>query len=296
MMSGQSIPRNLKKQPEPQPPNFVQQTTPSLFAYLFLFCISLSMIFIAFRIYGPDWSGLLINLATGLIGTVIILIFVDHRLRINELQMIQDLAIGLSVQIRMVFSGDIRTTINYSTRISQQLIRIRPTYIERPTLETLLDVNPEGFILHSGSGMGKTTLVQSIALKQVEKVLQLPKTELIPIFVRISHWVDGDLLLHIWKEISKYIRCRHSILEKWLRYGRVVIIIDAINEHVEPKNILREILYFRKQFPNVPLIITSRTSVLSLLMDSMKKLNLPIIEIPDFTDKEMEIIYKKYFV
>jgi hypothetical protein len=38
------------------------------------------MIAIAFGIEKPDWPGLLINLASGLIGTVIILIFVDQRL------------------------------------------------------------------------------------------------------------------------------------------------------------------------------------------------------------------------
>src|SRR6185436_2648764 len=72
-------------QPEPTPP--VQGgSSPSLWLYLVLLLISAAFVFAAFQMqHDGEWPGLLLNLASDLIVTVIILVVIDRRLRAQEL-------------------------------------------------------------------------------------------------------------------------------------------------------------------------------------------------------------------
>ena len=88
---------------------------PSLLLYFVLIALAVVFIAIAFSMGKPDWPGLLINLAAGFIGAVIILIFVDRRLRAGEIQAVQDYALTLSARFASIFSNEIRTTISYAT-------------------------------------------------------------------------------------------------------------------------------------------------------------------------------------
>src|SRR5258708_28563990 len=112
------------RQPDPEPPSITPIAAPSLSLYFTLVAASIVLIVIAFGIAKPDWPGLLINLASGLIGAVIILIFVDQRLRASEIQTIQDYATTTSVRLASMFSSDVRTTISYASVFSLPLCKI----------------------------------------------------------------------------------------------------------------------------------------------------------------------------
>jgi predicted NACHT family NTPase len=261
---------------------------PSLSLYLALLLVSVAMIALAFGIGKPDWPGLLMNLASGLIGAVIILIFVDQRLRASEVKAIQDYASTSSVRLASLFSPEMRASISYAAVISRQLRRIKPEpYLVRAGPEGLLDKNTGGFILYGDAGSGKSTSIQVIAARQAEKALRRPTKESVPIFLRVHRWNEGDLSEQLWEEARTFTRVRRPTVHKWLAQGRALLILDGIDEHRQPEFALEQLSTLRKRFPRAALVVTSRTLLLARLPEAFKNLNLPIIEIPKLTAKEI---------
>ncbi len=113
-----------KKQPDPKPP--LQQPPPSMVLYISLLVVSIILIIITFTLDKPDWPGLLINLASGFIGTVIVLIFVDQKLRANEVQAMTNFGLSLGVLFQSIYSSDTRQKVLYSRSFNRQLRKIRP--------------------------------------------------------------------------------------------------------------------------------------------------------------------------
>lgn len=277
-----------KRQPDPRPPTVAPVPMPSLFLYFLLVAISIALIVVAFSLEKPDWPGLLINLATGLISAVVILILVDQRLKANELQAIQDFAMSSSVRFATLFPGETKTLVSYASVLSQQLRRIRPDpYIERPAMESLLDNHRSGFILYGEGGSGKSTLVQVIAAKKIEDILRHPKHGQIPIFSRIANWADGNLPEQLWKDMYKYSRVKRRVYDQLLMNGRALVILDGLDEHWQPELALREVAELRSKYPDVSLIITSRSIWLSRLSKGFDNLDLPRIEMPRLSNAEV---------
>jgi NACHT domain len=279
-----------ERQPDPQPPS-VPATAPSLSLYFMLVIISITMIAIAFSIDKPDWPGLLVNLASGLIGAVIILVIVDRRLRASEIQTIQDYATTSSVRFISIFSGEVRATILYATVLSRELYNIRPQpYLVRPSVEGLLDEYSQGFILYGEPGSGKSTLVQAIATRQAEEALRRPKKEQIPIFFRVAQWTEGNLSQQLWGEVSRFSRVPRRIFDGWLAKGRALIILDGIDEWTfeQPEEmVFREIVAFKALYPETALIVTSRDRFLYEWTEAFNNLRLPKVKLPEPTTEEL---------
>src|SRR5262249_36096882 len=78
-----------KRQPDPEPRGDLPIIPePSLSLYFVLCFVSFILVVVAFSAK-QDWPGLAINLASGIVTAVIILIVVDRRLRANELRAIE---------------------------------------------------------------------------------------------------------------------------------------------------------------------------------------------------------------
>jgi hypothetical protein len=133
-------------QPRPVPPSVPIMEPPGLLLYFGLLLIAFVLIWLAFAVWEPDWPGLLINLASGIIGAVIILIFVDKRLRESEVVLLRKYAENTSVHIISIFSEDKRNAIQYAKVIQRQLDVIKPyEYISIPAVEAIPVQNPDGF-------------------------------------------------------------------------------------------------------------------------------------------------------
>jgi len=136
------------------------------------------------------------------------------------------------------------------------------------------------------SGSGKSTLIQAIAARQSENVLHRPHSELIPIFLRVTNWIEGNLPEQLWKEMCRYSRVKRQTFDQWLARGRALVILDAINEHWQPKVALNEIVEFQNQYPQTAFIISCRTESSKRLM-ALDDLKLPKIEMPSLTEEEV---------
>jgi hypothetical protein len=253
-----NMPNN--QQPDPSPPEFRPAQPPSWLTYVFLAAISTALISVAFSLGAPDWSGLLINLASGILTAILLLIIIDRRFRTNEFSALQVRTSTFTTQVASVFSPNIADTVGYAKVLANQLGKIRPSYyVERPALENLLDKHPGGFLVHGVAGIGKTTLVQTIALKYAKNLAVNPKGKLIPVLIPVRNWRIGNIVEQIYKEIDKFYPVRTKVLRDWLRNKPMLLIFDGLDEHSNPETVMMEIETLRKLASNFVVIATSRT-------------------------------------
>jgi hypothetical protein len=269
------------RQPDPQPPAVITVQEPSLLVYLVLGVFATALIVVAFGMDKPDWPSLFLNLATEIVGAVILLIIIDRRLRESELRAIRRHAGTVAVRLAGLFSKEISTTVSYAQVFGHQLRVIKPEpYLERPALETLLNQYPKGFILHGAPGAGKSTLIQVIAASQAEKVTRQPRRELVPILLPMRSWVEGDLLQQVWEEMGRYFPVSRRLFHRWLEQGRVLLIFDSLDEHRQPELAFKEIERLRDLYPGVVTIVSCRRE--------LDDTDLPKIEMPGLTEVRVQ--------
>jgi len=198
---------------------------------------------------------------------------------VNEFSSLQVRTSTFTTRIASVFSADISDTVGYAKVFSNQVRKIRPTYyVERPNLENLLEKLPNGFFLTGLGGMGKTTLVQTIAIKQSEQLIIKPKGKMIPVLIPVRNWQSGNIVEQIYKEIDKFYPVRVKVLQNWLRNKPMLIIFDGLDEHPSPDTVMAEIETLRKIAPNFIVIVTSRSM--------SKNSELPQVALQGFTEQE----------
>jgi hypothetical protein len=282
-----SVDLRWHKQPDPEPPALSQQA-PSLLLYLTLVIIASALIVIAFNIQEPNWSSLIVNVATEIIGSVIILILVDRRLRSSELKAIREYAETSSVRFVSLFSPEIRDAVSYAKALNVELERIRPKpYFERDELEGLVEKHPSGFLLYGDPGCGKTTLLQSIALRQTKKAIQQSRDGRIPIFFPSRYLKNGDIDIveQLWRQASRFSKLKRKRFYQWLSQGKLLIIFDGLDE-VEPRKvseILTGIRGLKEAYPKTSVIASCRTYFLSRVT---QYLDFQTVEMSDLSQDE----------
>jgi len=265
-----------QRQPDPQPPSQPVQDGPSLSIYISLLIVAALLIGIAF-ISNPDVDGLLLNLATELLGAVIILAIVERRLRNEDVLAIQNLAFSLT--------QDRRTTVRYTTVLERQILNIKP--VSRPEFDNLLQKYPNGFVLCGLGGTGKSTLVQKLTVDQCAKTKISPRTEKIPIFALMREWdMQTSLEEHLRVVTQKYYVIKDKIFDKWLQSGRLMIVLDGLDECRDIPYALNAIQNLcERNFGNSIIVVTRQR---------MDLCGLPVVSISGMTTKQsIELLTKE---
>lgn len=275
----------LPRQPDPEPPAPVKRE-PSLLLYFVLLAAAGFLVAGSFFIQEPNWAGLSANLATEIVGAVIILILVERRLRSSELRTIREQAESYSIQIATVFSPEIRDTVNYTKALNAELQRIRPTpYIDRREFENLLKTYQEGLLLHGEPGIGKSTLLQTMSIRQTERLLRSPKSERIPILFPMRQWTDDDASDQLWKQVRQYSELSWKRFVQWLERGRLIVIFDGLNECSHVDHAVKEIQNFMERYPDTMVIVSVRTVALDRIE---QELSLTTVEVPGLSQEEAQ--------
>jgi hypothetical protein len=277
------MPIRDERQTDPTPPPVIDALNPSLTLYGVLIGLAALMIVAAFVVAPPDWPGLFLNLATEILGAVILLIVVDRRIRSSDIRLLQ----GVTQRARMKFvyflNPNIRPVARYVEILNARLEKIHPVpYFRRSFMDELQHHIDKGFVLRGAAGMGKSVILQDIALNLAKIVLAEPTKNRVPIFLPLRHWAHGSLIDQLFDTVSSYSPVPHRTIQKLLREGRAAIILDGLDEMPERRRVAPEIHRLRSQYPNLVIILSTRTHV------ECEIEGLQAIEIPPLTKQEQE--------
>lgn len=247
-------------QPEPTPPAQGGQS-PSLWLYFVLLIVSAGFVVAAFRMHqGTDWSGLLLNLASDLIVTIIILVVIDRRLRTQELATLKRLPSMTSRRFVWLLSPTRRLGQRYACNLLGALEPLLAGKIELQGFPALEDKVREGFVLHAGPGAGKTTWTQFAAANLSRKYISYNREGRVPILFSLVRWLP-DRSLHdaLHESFESYAPCGRRLFNRLLKSGNVVVLADGYDKLWKRDAAFTDQLnQLRSEFPKVRWTVISR--------------------------------------
>jgi hypothetical protein len=183
-----SLPFSKHRQPDAVPEHPVP-SPPSLWTYGILLLIAALLVGLAFR-EKTDWPGLFINLASGIVGAVIVLVFVKRRFRQSEIQRVRSFPRRLRFLFGFILSPTERECFRYARVFRAELRQALKGTIRLEYVQTLFPRIAEGFLLLGPPGSGKTTSLQFVASALIEEYLNSPTSKALPVCFL---WRDGSL-------------------------------------------------------------------------------------------------------
>ena len=276
----------------------VREEPPSLKLYGWLLAFAAFLLLLAFVMAAPDWPGFFLNLATEIVGAVIILALVERKLRSHEVEHLKITASNLQAQIYFFFFPGLRKLAQYLETTSRNYDRLdAELYVERPALEQEIRNEKQSFILLGPPGSGKTTELQRHSLTICRETIGNLSRGKIPIFIP-ARWitprikfVEDTLRLHFDNDSE----IAEKQINKYLKEGRVVLLVDALDE-VSPKEreeVVEILSNFSNTYPETQLIVSSRNKCPETGLLNLKAVK-KIIEIPDLSIEERKRFLQKY--
>jgi len=279
----------------------IREEQPSLKLYGRLLAFAVFLLLLAFFLAKPDWPGFFLNLATEIVGAIIILALVEKKLRPQELEHLKSRASSLQIQLYVSFFPSVRKLVEYLENTGLRYDRsISDLYFERPALEQEIKNERENFFLVGPAGSGKTTELQRYYLNICRDTISNLSSGRVPIYIssrRITNSIDyfEDTLRIHFAEHTTNAKISKKQITDYLLDGRAILIVDALDE-VKPEDIKKvlEILSdFSKKYPETQLIVSSRPYSIKTGYLSLKAIN-KIIEIPDLSEEERKRILQNY--
>lgn len=253
-------PISATPQPEPTPPAQGGQS-PSLWLYLVLLMVSAGFVVAAFKLHhGTDWAGLLLNLASDLIVTVIILVVIDRRLRTQELATLKRLPFITSRRFVWLLSPTRRLGQRYALNLLVALEPLIAGKIELQTFPALEEKVRKGFVLRAGPGEGKTTWTQFAAANLSRKYISHNSEGRVPILFSLMRWLP-DRSLHdaIHESFGSYAPCGRWLFNRLLKSGNVVVLLDGYDKlWKRDADFMDQLKQLRTEFPGVAWTVISR--------------------------------------
>ena len=207
----------------------------------------------------PDWPGLMLNLAAGLVGSVVVLIFVDQRLRAQELAALRRLPVRTrQVLLALVFPTN-RVSLRYVQRLLLALGPLVELKIERSQFVELEANARVGFVLRAGPGEGKTTWTQMVARSLASRYLLCEDGGRIPILFPLARWrPERKLEDALYDNFVVYTGCWRWIFDRLLHTGLIVVLLDGYEDLWRSELPLeQEVKRLRKVYPRVAWTLTA---------------------------------------
>lgn len=279
-----SLKSTLGRQRDPEPPFQVSAPAPSLFLYIVLMLVALVLVAAGLSSGTQDWPGFSLNLASEIVGAVIILIVVDHRLRARDVQAIQRAQEKTRLRFTLMTSPQCREICGFAGVLATQLEKVaKPYHLPRPKIEATVDgALDEGVVLGGGAGSGKTTLLHRAVLKRAKDLMGDPRKTRVPILVSGVRWVEGSAEDALYETMRSYYAVSDRVFRKLLAKGRILGVFDGIDESLNPAERIEAIREFLRKYPGNAVVLSTRSAV----DDRVKSLGLRSLEVPLLTDEE----------
>lgn len=149
------------------------------------------------------------------------------------------------------------------------------------SISTVLGKNNKIKII-GAAGTGKTTLVRMIALLASKGILT--NTSNLPVILRPSEQRDSySIETDIKKKIEEISQAQlsNNILESLLTQGRVLVLIDGLDETISSMKYQSEIISFIERYPKSSLVVTSRPAT------DTSALDFPMFQIAPLSNNEI---------
>lgn len=220
--------------PQPDVRPVVDPTqAPPLWLYATLLLFAIGFICVAFALQTkPDWPSLLLNLAAGLVGSVIILIFVDNRLRRQDIAAISGFPSRVAHKVTIFFSPQKRLATRY---VRSLLISLQPLTEGKLIPKQFAHLEERsrkgGFVLRACNGLGKTTWTQILSRELGRKYLAEFDGGRIPIIFQLATWLpDRKLEDAIFERFTSFANCRRADFDRLLESKETVVLLDGYDE------------------------------------------------------------------
>jgi uncharacterized membrane protein YeaQ/YmgE (transglycosylase-associated protein family) len=282
-----SLPDSSQPDAPVSPPGL---TAPSLWLYTVIILVAVVLVALAFWIgKKADWPGLFLNLAAGLIGSVVVIVFIDRRLRESELQAIRAIPRHAVMSLTAMVSPTYRTSIRFAEQTIAASAPLLAHTIVRPSLVPLEQHLTAGFVLLGAGGLGKTTWMQQMSVQFSTRFLSGEKNAALVVLLPLRQWLpDRSLSEAVIEHIVVRTGCSSSLATKLLRRGHRIVLLDGLDElWGQDFRFEQQFALFRKQYPNVAITVSARSSL------PTPDIGLKVVEIPAPTAAEIEQIVRK---
>lgn len=241
----------------------MESAHPSLRLYVVLVLLSVGLIALAFSLQTtPDWAGLLLNIAAGLVGSVVILVFVDRRLRRNELEALRQIPATARQSARALFSSVDTAASAYCRSVvsSADGAPVWLHFVYMPQYSDLETKSRSTFVLQAEPGAGKSTWTMFLAVTAARRYLAGEAGGRLVIVFRLARWVpDRGLRRSIFEQFCRSTPCSEWTFHRLLRRGLVVIVLDGWDEMQTGHAALElEHQELSQKYPKVGWVVTTR--------------------------------------
>ena len=278
----------LGRQRDPEPPSQIPAPSPSFLLYVLLLFLAIVLLFSALTSGTQNWPSFFLNLASEIVGAVIILVVVERRFRSSELRVIQRVPQTTKLYLATLLFRDVRQIIGFVRVLSAQMKAVsKPYHLPRPQIEAVLTAKlQDGFVMFGEPGTGKTALVHRLVWSQATGAMREPRRARIPILISVHRWSEGDAKDALLESMQSFYPVSVRTFNHLLQKGRLLCVFDGIDEAFRPPERVQAIKEFRHQYPRNAVILSCRNCSDELLGD----LDLPRLQIPPLTKEEVERI------
>jgi predicted NACHT family NTPase len=279
-----SLESTLGRQRDPEPPSQVPVPAPSLGLYVVLLAIACVLIAFALASGTQDWPAFSLNLASEIVGAVIILIVVDRRLRARELRAIQRAREETRLRFYRAVSPQCREVSGFAQVLAAQLEAVaKPYHLPRPRIEAdVFAALERGAVVEGGAGSGKTTILHRAVLKKAIEAMREPTKTRVPIIVSGARWVDGTAEEVLFETMRGYYPVSPKVFDRLLAKGRILGVFDGIDESLRPEERVEAIREFLARYPRNAVVLTTRSAPDARI----RELGLESLEVPVLTEEE----------